>query len=149
MGTVEQQVSDLEDVLATTAPWVGALEDPLKKALDRLESFENQGRPNMRIVGLKEGTYNFFEKWIPDVLIMQKCWIKIERAHHSEPLMRVRRVQELCWWGCTTTPTNREFYRWQETVAQKISRVEMCPSIRISPRRLWGRGRSLQTPVNY
>lgn len=47
MGTVEQQVSDLED------GW--KLEVRQKKALDRLESFENQSRrQNVRIVGLKE-----------------------------------------------------------------------------------------------
>lgn len=55
--SVEQRVSDLEDESATTTPRVGALEIQLKKAMERLENFENQcRRQNVRFVGLKEGT---------------------------------------------------------------------------------------------
>ncbi|KAF0044802.1 hypothetical protein F2P81_003960 [Scophthalmus maximus] len=55
MGTVEQQVSDLEDLSTATAPRVTAVEVQLQKALDRLESYENQSRrQNVRIIGLKE-----------------------------------------------------------------------------------------------
>lgn len=95
MGTVEERVSDLEDVSAATAPRVGALEVQLKKALDRLENLENQTRrQNIRIIGLKEGAerktpVDIFEKWIPDVLNMPKDRIKIERAHRTGPPLRV------------------------------------------------------------
>ncbi|KAL7381399.1 hypothetical protein ABVT39_005072 [Epinephelus coioides] len=95
MVTVEQRVSVLEDESATTMPWVGALETQLKKALEHLENFENQGqRQNVRIVGLKEGTegktlVDFFEKGIPDVLNMQDDRIQIERAHCTGPWKRL------------------------------------------------------------
>lgn len=57
LGTVKQQISDLEDASAVTAPWVKALEVQLQKVTDRPESFENPSqRQNVRIVGLKEGT---------------------------------------------------------------------------------------------
>lgn len=74
LGTVEQRVSDLEDNAAGNAPRLESLESALKKAMGKLENYENQSRrQNVRIIGLKEGTEGknppvFFEKWIPEGL---------------------------------------------------------------------------------
>uniref|UniRef100_A0A3P8NW59 L1 transposable element RRM domain-containing protein n=1 Tax=Astatotilapia calliptera TaxID=8154 RepID=A0A3P8NW59_ASTCA len=95
METVEQRVSDLEDVTATNEPRIAALETQLKKAMERLESFENQSRrQNVRIVGLKEGAegrapVDFFKKWIPEVLGLQQGAITVDRAHRTGPPMRL------------------------------------------------------------
>lgn len=94
MGTVEQRVSDLEDVSSTSTPRMRDMEVQLQKAMDRLESYENQSRrQNVRIIGLKEGLegktpVNFFEKWIPDILDMQTDRIQLERAHRTGPPTR-------------------------------------------------------------
>ncbi|KAJ0008546.1 hypothetical protein NQD34_015961 [Periophthalmus magnuspinnatus] len=67
------------------------MEKSLKRALERLDSYENQSRrQNIRITGFKEGTegrdpVTFFEQWIPEVLEMQEKRIKIERAHRTGP----------------------------------------------------------------
>lgn len=95
METVEQRVSDLEDVTATNEPRIAALETQLKKAMERLESFENQSRrQNVRIVGLKEGAegrapVDFLKKWIPEVLGLQQGAITVDRAHRTGPPMRL------------------------------------------------------------
>lgn len=87
---VENRVSDLEDVSTVTGPKLESLENALKKALERLDNYENQSRrQNIKITGLKtsfEGKdpVSFFEKWIPEVLDMQQDRVKIERAHPSE-----------------------------------------------------------------
>lgn len=71
LGTVEQRVSDLEDNAVANAPRLESVESVLKKAMEKLENYENQSpRQNVRIIGLKEGTEGknppvFFEKWIP------------------------------------------------------------------------------------
>ncbi|XP_049931009.1 cadherin-7-like [Epinephelus moara] len=93
LGTVEQRVSDLEDNAAANAPRLDSVESELKKAMEKLENYENQSRrQNIRIIGLKEGTEGkdppvFFEKWIPEVLNMdmQGERLKIERAHRAGP----------------------------------------------------------------
>lgn len=42
LGIVEQRVSDLEDNAAADAPQLDSVELVLKKAMERLENFENQ-----------------------------------------------------------------------------------------------------------
>lgn len=92
METVEQRVSDLEDVTATNEPRIAALETQLKKAMERLESFENQSRrQNVRIVGLKEGAegrapVDFFKKWIPGCHYSRQSpshWTTYEAYRHG------------------------------------------------------------------
>ena len=93
LGSVEQRVSDLEDNAAANTPRLESVESALKRAMERLENYENQSRrQNIRIIGLKEGTKGknppvFFEKWIPEVLNMdmQGERLKIERAHQVGP----------------------------------------------------------------
>ncbi|CAG5896671.1 unnamed protein product [Menidia menidia] len=87
---VEQRVSDLEDITAANDPRICALETQLKKAMERLDSFENQSRrQNVRIIGLKEGAegdapVKFFERWIPEVLGLEET-VMIDRAHRTGP----------------------------------------------------------------
>lgn len=93
LGTVEQRVSDLEDNAAANAPRLDQVESALKRAVEKLENYENQSRrQNVRIMGLKEGTEGknpsvFFAKWIPEILNMdmQGERLKIERAHRVGP----------------------------------------------------------------
>lgn len=93
LGTVEQRVSDLEDNVAANTPRLESVESALKKAMEKLENYENQSRrQNVRIIGLKEGTEGknplvFFEKWIPEALNMDMKGerLKIERAHRVGP----------------------------------------------------------------
>uniref|UniRef100_A0A8C6T6K4 LINE-1 type transposase domain-containing protein 1 n=1 Tax=Neogobius melanostomus TaxID=47308 RepID=A0A8C6T6K4_9GOBI len=91
MATVEQRISDLEDVSAGSTPRIDNMEEALKKALERFDSFENQSRrQNVRITGLKEGIedrdpVSFFEGWIPKVLAIPLARLKIERAHRTGP----------------------------------------------------------------
>jgi len=93
LGSVEQRVSDLEDNAAANTPRLESMETALKRAMERLENYENQSRrQNVRIIGLKEGIEGnnppvFFEKWIPEVLNMdlQGERLKIERAHRVGP----------------------------------------------------------------
>lgn len=91
MTTVEQRVSDLEDASDRNAPRLDAIEETLKKTMEKFDSFENQSRrQNVKITGLKEGTEDrdpvpFFEEWIPKVLGMQQTRVKIERAHRTGP----------------------------------------------------------------
>ena len=69
------------------------MENALKKALERLDNYENQSRrQNIKITGLKAGfegkdPVTFFEKWIPEVLDMQQDRVKIKRAHHTGPAL--------------------------------------------------------------
>lgn len=90
---VENRVSDLEDVSTVTGPKLESLENALKKALERLDNYENQSRrQNIKITGLKTGfegkdPVTFFEKWIPEVLDMQQDRVKIERAHRTGPTL--------------------------------------------------------------
>lgn len=90
LGAVEQRVSDLEDNAAANTPRLELVESVLKKAMEKLENYENQSwRQNFRIIGLKEGKNPpvLFKKLIPEVLNMdmQGDRLKIEQAHHVGP----------------------------------------------------------------
>ncbi len=88
-------MSDLEGTSMANAPRLESMETTLKRALQQLDSFEKQSRrQNMRIMGLKEGVegkdlVTFFEKWIPEVFGMQGDWVKIKRAHHTGPPLKL------------------------------------------------------------
>lgn len=90
---IENRISDLEDVSTVNGPKIESLENALKKALERLDNYENQSRrQNIKITGLKAGfegkdPVTFFEKWIPEVLDMQQDRVKIERAHRMGPAL--------------------------------------------------------------
>ncbi|KAK7921857.1 hypothetical protein WMY93_008759 [Mugilogobius chulae] len=86
MDSLEQRVSDLEDVSVGNAPRMDCMEKSLKKALERLDNYENQRRrQNISIIGLEEGTEGrdpaaFFEEWIPAILEMRVKRVKIDKA---------------------------------------------------------------------
>lgn len=68
MGTVEERVSDLEDVSAATALRVGALEVQLKKALDRLENLENL----TGTINIYGGNVSFYQDFSTEVVRKRK-----------------------------------------------------------------------------
>lgn len=67
-------MSDLEDRSPQSAQSMESVEKALKKALERLNNYENQSRhQNVRIIGLKDSaegndSVTFFQEWIPKVL---------------------------------------------------------------------------------
>ncbi|KAK7912773.1 hypothetical protein WMY93_012984 [Mugilogobius chulae] len=89
MDSLEQRVSDLEDVSVVNAPRLDCMEKSLKKALERLDNYENQRRrQNIRIIGLEEGTEGrdpaaFFEEWIPAILEMRVKRVRLISHSHG------------------------------------------------------------------
>lgn len=74
VGMIEQRISDLVDTAAANSPCLALVKQKPKKALEKLENYENQSRRNnVKIIGLKETTkgrnpVTFCVKWIPKVL---------------------------------------------------------------------------------